>query len=320
MSFKKHIYEKITKAKKHIGIIKHLSQFLPLKTLDQIYKSLVRPHLDYCDVIYHIPTIQTQLGEVLNSLMEKVEQVQYKAALAVTGSWQGSSRSKLYDELGWESLTHRRYCRRILKIQKIVINQAPSYLHNKLPRRRRPLYMHNNENAFYQIRCNTSRYMNSFFPNGIGAWNNFINNFEEIPSINVLKTHILSIIRPVKKDIFNIHNPVGIHYLFYLRVGLSPLKNHKKRHGFEDTPLDRCVCENGIEDTAHFILFCPLFDIQRAALRASVITILHKYNLINLLNDPLLYLYGSRTINFADNKQILLSTIEFIKNSKRFSE
>ena len=94
LSFKKHIHEKIKKAKKNIGIIKYLSKFLPLKTLDLIYKSVVRPHFDYCDVIYHIPTKQHQLGGVLNSLMDSVEKVQYQAALAVTGAWQGSSCSK----------------------------------------------------------------------------------------------------------------------------------------------------------------------------------------------------------------------------------
>ena len=55
LSFKKHIDEKIIKAKKNIGIIKHLSKYIPLKTLDQMYKALVRPHFDYCDIIYHIP-------------------------------------------------------------------------------------------------------------------------------------------------------------------------------------------------------------------------------------------------------------------------
>ena len=252
--------------------------------------------------------------------MEKVEQVQYQAALAVTGAWQGSSRSKLYDELGWESLTHRRYCRRILQIHKIENNKTPTYLYNKLPRRRRPLYMQNNENKFYEIRCKSSRYMNSFFPNGINAWNNVIGYFPKIPSINTLKTHILSIIRPEKKNIFNIHDPLGIRYLFYLRVGLSPLKSHKKRHGFEDTPFDNCLCNHGTEDTVHFLFSCHFFAIQTATLMASVMRILQKYYLNNLVNDQFLYLYGFRTISFADNRQIILSTIEFIKGTKRFSE
>ena len=55
LSFDKHQNEKIIKAKKNIGIIKHLSKYLPAKTLNQMYNALVRSHLDYCDIIYHIP-------------------------------------------------------------------------------------------------------------------------------------------------------------------------------------------------------------------------------------------------------------------------
>ena len=68
-----------------------------------MYKALVRSHLDYCDIIYHIPSIihPPSLGRTLNTLMEKVERIQYQAALAITGAWQGSSRSKIYDELGF---------------------------------------------------------------------------------------------------------------------------------------------------------------------------------------------------------------------------
>ena len=54
--------------------------------------------------------------------MEDVERIQYQAALAVTGSWKGSSRTKLYEELGWESLSDRRLSRRVLQLHKIVNN------------------------------------------------------------------------------------------------------------------------------------------------------------------------------------------------------
>ena len=57
--------------KKNLGIIKHLSIFLPHKTLDLMYKAIVLSHLDYCDTIYHITSKQTQLGVNLNALMEK---------------------------------------------------------------------------------------------------------------------------------------------------------------------------------------------------------------------------------------------------------
>ena len=256
LSFKKHLNEKIIKAKKNLGIIKHLSIFLPRKTLDQMYKALVRSHLDYCDIIYHMPSSQTQLGATLTALMEKTEKIQYQAALAVTGAWQGSNRSKLYEELGWESLSERRWCRRILQIHKIVCDKTPSYLKDKLPRLRRPLYSQNNNNTFHEIRCKSSRYMSSFFPDAITSWNNVITHFDNIPSINILKDHILSLIRPKKKNIFGIHDPLGLRYLLQLRIGLSCLRYHKKCHNFTDTPSDQCLCNHGIADTNHFLYSC----------------------------------------------------------------
>ena len=56
----------------------------------------MRPHLDYGDIIYDL---------VYNlSFHQKLELIQYKAALALTGASRGSSRKKLYLELGLESL------------------------------------------------------------------------------------------------------------------------------------------------------------------------------------------------------------------------
>ena len=47
------------------------------------------------------PTIlQPPLGVSLHDLMEKVEKIQYQAALAVTSALQGTGHIKLYEELG----------------------------------------------------------------------------------------------------------------------------------------------------------------------------------------------------------------------------
>ena len=265
LSFEKHLNGKIIKAKKNLGIIKHLSRFLPLNTLDQMYKALVRSNLDCCYVVYRIPSKQDRFGGILNSLMGKAERIQYQAALAITGTWQGSNRSKLYDELGCESLSDRRWCRRVLQIHKIVTN-APSYLKNKLPRFRRSLYSQNNTNTFHGIKCKSDRYMNSFFPDGSNSWNNVITHFNDIQSIDILKKHILSLIRPEEKSIFGIHDPSGLRNLFQLRVGLSPLRYHKKCHNFIDTPSDKCSCDRRPEDINHFLFSCPLYAACRLTL------------------------------------------------------
>ena len=55
LTFTKHITQKVSIARKDIGIIKYMSSFAPKRTLEQIYKIFVRPHLDYCDIIYHLP-------------------------------------------------------------------------------------------------------------------------------------------------------------------------------------------------------------------------------------------------------------------------
>ena len=123
-------------------MIKHLSKYLPIKTLILMYKSLIRPHFDYCDVIFHIPPSNNGAfdnGNVnvinnirtLHVLMTKIESVQYQAALAITGTWQGTSRVKLYKELGLESLSDLRSSNRVLQLFKIINNLTPEYLKKK---------------------------------------------------------------------------------------------------------------------------------------------------------------------------------------------
>ena len=66
LSFISHINEKISKAHKGLGIIKSLSHFLSVKTLDLIFKLNIRPRLDFCDVIFHIPSITNPFDSSIN--------------------------------------------------------------------------------------------------------------------------------------------------------------------------------------------------------------------------------------------------------------
>ena len=127
LSFSAHIKSAISKTRKGIGLLKYLSKYLPRHTLNELYKLYVRPHLDYGDVIYHIPAKICEFSQntFLPDLMEKIESVQYSAALAITGTWKGTSRQKLHADLGWESLSSRRWSRRHTLFYKIINNLAP---------------------------------------------------------------------------------------------------------------------------------------------------------------------------------------------------
>ena len=174
LSFTKHINEKIVVARKGIGTLKHIAPYLPLKTRNQIYKMYIRPHLDYCDVIYHIPVNPNNLdfSQTLNYQMNALERTQYQAALAVAGAWKGTNRNKIYEELGWESLDQRRFFRRLTQFYKIMNNLTPDYLKVLTPRLQSHLYGSRSSNVLRPIYCRTERYQNSFFPNSVNSWNN----------------------------------------------------------------------------------------------------------------------------------------------------
>ena len=103
LNFSAQINQKIKKCNKIIDLIRQLSVTLPRNALLRIYKSFVRPHLDYGDILYDKPNNE--------NFQNKLEKVEYRACLAITGAIQGtSSRTKLYDELGLRSLIKRRWC------------------------------------------------------------------------------------------------------------------------------------------------------------------------------------------------------------------
>ena len=90
---------------KGISVIKKLRYSVPRKSLLTIYKAFLRPLMDYGDIIYDQPQIE--------SFCDKIESIQYKAALTITVAIQGTSRRKLYQELGLESLKSRRWYKRL---------------------------------------------------------------------------------------------------------------------------------------------------------------------------------------------------------------
>ena len=55
------------------------------------------------------------------------------ACLALTGEIRGTSKEKIYQELGLESLQIRRWYRKLCLFYKIYKNQSPSYLYNIIP-------------------------------------------------------------------------------------------------------------------------------------------------------------------------------------------
>ena len=241
--------------------------------------------------------------------MNTLERIQYHAALAITGSWKWTNLNRIYDEFSWEYLTDRRWCRRLFHFYKIQNNLTPPYLKDPIPAIRSHLFGSRSVNVINEIRCKSKGYSNSFYPDSIRCWNKIGPELRNSPNLKSFKLGILALVRPPSKRIFDIHDPIGMKWLFQLRVGLSPLYAHKNNHNFSDTPCDKCdVCER-TENLEHFFLHCIRFTETKLNVN---------FNQLNPQSKIQLLLYGDTSFSDAINKLLLISTLKFLRDCERF--
>ena len=111
LDFQEHFKSIFSKFNKTIGLLRKLHHILLRSPLLTIYKSFIRPHLDYGGIIH---------DQAYNaSFHQKVDSMQYNATLAITGAIRETSKEKLYNELGLETLEKRRWYRKLCCFFKI---------------------------------------------------------------------------------------------------------------------------------------------------------------------------------------------------------
>ena len=126
LNFSEHLKIIFQKFNKTIRLLCKLQTLLPRAPLITIYKSFIRPYLDYGDMIWY--------GQTFNaSFKRKMKTIQYNAALAITGAIRSSSREKLYQELGLETVQQRRWYRNLCCDYKILKPQSLKYLYSIIP-------------------------------------------------------------------------------------------------------------------------------------------------------------------------------------------
>ena len=322
MAFKGHTNEAIKKAKKGVGVIKFMSKYAPPReSLEQIYKSYVRSQIEYGDVIFHETPSNNPFSFDISEKMHQLEKIQYSAALAVSGAWKGTSYQKLYSELGWESLSQRRWFRRMCLFFKIINKSAPLYLQNcvsfpeppRLSRFGRPLETQPQPPVCDFI-TRTDRFRFSFFPSCVYSWNYILdNNQRTTKTIDTFKKRLLGLFKPTKNELFGIIDREGIRRLTQLRVDLNPLRYYKYTHNFLDTSDVFCVLNDGVETCEHFLLDCGLHTASRASLLNNIslaigldCSTFPKNKLVKLL------LYGDKMFSIETNTLILKETTHFI--------
>ena len=309
LNFKQRVDSAISKVNKGTSVIRKLRHTLPRNSLITIYKVFLRPLIDYIDIIYDQPND--------DSFCEKLESIQYKAALAITGAIQGTSRDRIYAELGLESLKDRRWYKRLSCMFKIMNEQAPKYLINLIPKCNPIIRTRNNHKPIFH--CRTDYFKYSLFPSTLRDWFDLDENIRNSESISIFKNRLLTFIRPAQNSIFNIFYPTGLKLLTRSRLEFTHLNEHRFRHNFENCVNPLCSCSLNTENTEHYLLHCHHFTHHRINLMNSVNSVIDDFESFSDIDKKDILLYGDPRLDNNKNKIILEATLNYIKVSERFS-
>ena len=111
MSWGEHINKCAIKSSHRVNLLSRVKYKLPRFSLSSIYKTLVRPIIEYCNVIYDNCT--------MNESME-LEKVQRCAAFVCTWAYRHTKTELLLAELGWQPLTVRCKNHKLILLYKIL--------------------------------------------------------------------------------------------------------------------------------------------------------------------------------------------------------
>ena len=120
LSFEKHLLEKINKANSRVGIIRRSFSFLDADMFLQLYKALVRPHLEYANQVWSPQS---------KKYVEMIENVQRRATKMIPG-FKSLTYPERLQKLKLPTLTYRRLRGDLIEAYKILTAKYDSEVCN----------------------------------------------------------------------------------------------------------------------------------------------------------------------------------------------
>ena len=202
----------------------------------------VQYDFDYCGIIYE--------KAYNSSFHQKIESVQYNGCLAITGAMRGTSKEKLYDELGpFNSLAGSESCANFTNMNLLGITLVPL---------RKSPYCTRNTESIPLFKKKQQLFLTILD-----------HNIRNNGSFSAFKNNILKFFRPTPNNVFNCENHRGIKLVTKLRVDPSHLHEQKFKHSFQDTLSPIYSCGFDVELTFHCILRCPMYNNERHTLLST---------------------------------------------------
>ena len=299
LSWNKHICFVEERARSALTRLSQFRNKLDRKSLEQIYMSLIRPIMEYGDVVWD--------GGFATDL-ERLEKIQKDAARVVTGATARCNSELLMRDVAWPSLAARRRSHKLTLFYKMVNGLSPPYLKNLLPTRVgvRSRYALRTEHNFTVPYCKTNTFAKSFLPSTVSEWNSLDLTIKNAISLPLFKNMITP---KITRNSLFYYGPrwENIH-LSRMRIGCSNLKSHLCHNlHVEESPA--CQCGHPDENVKHFFLECPLY----AAHRHRLFQVLDSAN----VSDQLI-LHGDNAKSIAENMLRLDSIYQYMRDTRRF--
>ena len=174
------------KISKRIGIIRRLRTCLDTNTLNILYKSMILPVFDYCDVVY------SNCGGIN---LDTLEKIQTRAARAITGYPPWHSATELRDKLGWMKIRSRWLIHKCIFMYKCLNDLAPRYVCSNFKYAKDVHNVNTRSSTNHQLAINDHCSIRSFQYQGAIEWNKLPLQIRVISSLQSFKEAVLDHIK-----------------------------------------------------------------------------------------------------------------------------
>lgn len=312
MTWNDHIDRICTKVAKTLNSFKRIKHIVPRSTLQSLYKCLIRPVLDYGDIIFDNMTLECS---------KRLDDIQREAALICTGAMRRTNTLLLLHEVGWEPLETRRKNHKLILYFKMINDLSPSYLSTLIPNlvNHTSRYNLRNSNSLRIPYARTARLYKYFTVSTARLWNDLPDSIKNSNTLNQFKT-ALKRQHGFKSNMLYLisHTTAQVSHT-RMRLGLSSLSKHLYNyHIIEDSTCQ--FCNMAPEDTSHYILHCPYFTFQRMQLLSEITEVI-PFDLLQTLSERDLisgFMFGFEGMDMHVNVNVFMLVQKFIQESDRF--
>ena len=311
LDWSKQIDDVCLRANRKLSILRTV-KFLSRQTLDVLYKLTVRSVIDYALPVYCNTLKQTELS--------RLENLQYRAAKLVTGTFQFTNREKLNCELGWETIKQRSDNLGLNMFHKIHSHETRPLIRNCMPKPDLDNRFNiRSKGGYIPFKYIGSKCKNSFFPHTANLWNSLPKHVK-CKSVIDFKDFINKELKPPRYKHFARGNKSSNSLLTKIRVGRSDLNLHKFTIGLADSP--QCECYYREESPTHYFLDCFLYSPERQILFDLFEHYIPNFKSFTKPKQLDIFLRGIDIENddlISTNTTLTIAVQNFIIHTKRFS-